>query len=381
MQYREYGKTGKMIAALGFGAMRLPKDEDYAVEIMQRYLDLGGNLIDTARAYGESERIVGQAIRGRRDQLYLSTKNHSLFQLEREPGLWREYFETSLQNLGVDRIDFYHVHDTKWEGFEEAFFAQGGPFEQMRQAQAEGMIDHLCFSSHDTPANIIKLIDLGVFAGMLVQYNMLDSLEAFGVHGHKEGASNEPPIAHAAEKGMGVLIMGPVAGGRLMSGPPDKLAAMLPGMVQSIPDLALRFVLANPGVTCALSGMSEIQHVEENLATASREEPLTKEEHEQIRQAVAQNEKLAELYCTGCNYCQPCPEGVAIRDIFAAMNYHRVWGLTDHAKHSYRRLGPDNSEGKMNAGACVECGECEEKCPQNIPIIEQLAESHAALSE
>ena len=368
MQYREYGNTGKMISALGFGAMRLPKDQDYAVEIMQRYLDLGGNLIDTARVYGESEKLVGRAIRERRDQMYLSTKNHSASQWQQKPELWREYFETSLKTLNVDRIDFYHVHDVKWEGFEEALFAKGGPLEQARQAQEEGIIDHLCFSSHEAPDNIIKLIDLGVFDGMIVQYNILDR-------------ANEEVIAYAHDKGMGVMIMGPIAGGRLMSGPGDQMKGMLPGQAKSIPDLALRFVLANPGVTCAMSGMSEIQQVEENCATASREEPLTEAEYEQIRQAVAQNEKLAELYCTGCNYCQPCPEGVAIPDIFAAMNYHRIWGLTDHAKGLYKPLGPDNTDGKMDATACVECSECEEKCPQNIPIIEQLKESHKALSE
>ncbi len=379
MQYREYGNTGKMISALGFGAMRLPQDEDYAVEIIRRYLDLGGNLIDTARAYGESEKIVGRAIKGRRDEVYLSTKNHSLGQSDRKPDLWREYFETSLRALEVDRIDFYHVHDIRWEGFEEVFFAGGGPLQQVRQAQEEGIVGHICFSCHDTPENIIKLIDLDVFAGMIVQYNILDRLETFGQRGRKVGTGNEPAIAHAAEKGMGVMIMGPLAGGRLMQGPGDKIKEMTPGEVSTVADLGLRFVLANPNVTCAMSGMNQMQHVEENMATASREEPLSEEEYEQIRQAVAQNEKLAELYCTGCNYCQPCPQGVAIPDIFAAMNYHRVWGLTDYAQGLYKQLGPENREGKMDATACVECGECEEKCPQNIPIIEQLKESHKVL--
>ncbi len=369
MQYREYGNTGKMISALGFGAMRLPKDDDYAVAIMQRYLDLGGNLIDTARGYGDgrSERLVGQAIQGRRDQVYLSTKNHSMAEGDRKPELWREYFEQSLANLGVDKIDFYHAHTIRWEGFMEVFTKPGGPLEMVQQAQEEGLIDHLCFSSHDTPENIIKLIDEGIFDGMIVQYNLLDR-------------ANEEAIAHAHSRGMGVLIMGPVAGGRLAK-PSDKIADMVEGQVASIPDLALRFVLANPHVACAMSGMNEMQQVEENCATASREEPLSDEELSAIREAVAENEKLVELYCTGCNYCQPCPEGVAIPDIFAAMNYHRVWGLTAHAKRQYAHLGPDNKDGKMDATACVECGECEEKCPQDIPIIQQLKESHEALSD
>lgn len=386
MQYREYGKTGKKISALGFGAMRLPKDdEDYAVEIMRRYLDLGGNLIDTARGYGESEKIVGRALKGRRDQVYLSTKNHSIMREVWEKGCkfssddWQRMVDESFEALQVDRIDFYHVHSITWQKYVEHFQPPSDAFKMIRRAQEEGRIEHLCFSSHDTPENIIKLIDEGIFDGILVQYNMLDRVPGAG--GHGAGVGNEPALAHAAEKGLGVMIMGPVAGGRLMRGPSDKIEKMMGGEFTSIPDLALRFVLANPNVTGALSGMNTLEMVEENCATASREEPLSEQELAAIRQAIAENEKLAELYCTGCGYCQPCPEGVAIPDIFQAMNYHRVWGLTDLAKHQYSRLGPDNDQGKLDASACVECGECEEKCPQHIPIIEQLKECHQVLSE
>ncbi len=374
MQYREYGNTGKMISALGFGAMRLPKDEDYAVEVIQRYLDLGGNLIDTARAYSNSEKLVGQAVQGRRDQVYLSTKNHAIEHGRHNPELWKQYMEESFKALGVDHIDFYHVHNVTWESVAGPFQEPGGPLEICQQALDEGIIGHLCFSSHDSPENIIKIIDTDLFDGMIVQYNILDSHQLFGADGHKRGTSNEPAIAHAHEKGMGVLIMGPVAGGRLVMGQSQQLKQMLTESTTSVPDLAIRFVLANPGVTAALSGMNTIQMVEENVASASHEQPLTEHEYQQIRAIVERNEKLAELYCTGCNYCQPCPQGVAIPKIFEAMNYHRVWGLTEHAKNMYRKL-------EINAEACVECGECEEKCPQHIPIIKQLKETHQTLSD
>ncbi len=380
MQYREYGNTGKMISALGFGAMRLPKDDDYAVAIIHRYLDLGGNLIDTARAYGESEKLVGRAIQGRRDDVYVSTKNHSLSRWGHKPELWERYLEESLENLGVDRIDFYHMHDIAWEGFMEVFTKPGGPVEMVRQAQEEGVIGHLCFSSHDSPENIIKLIDEDIFDGMIVQYNLLTASPEWMRERHG-GALYEEAIAHATERGMGVQVMGPLAGGRLVMGQTAKLAGKMADHVASAADLGLRFVLSNPNVTCAMSGMGNMQMVEENMATASRKEPLSPEELDSIRQAVQQNEELAQLYCTGCNYCQPCPQGVAIPDIFAAMNYHRVWGLTELAKRRYAHLGPNNKDGKMDATACVECGECEEKCPQNLPIIQQLKQSHEALSE
>jgi len=209
---------------------------------------------------------------------------------------------------------------------------------------------------------------------MIVQYNILDNMEAFGSHGHSGGASNEPAIACAHEKGMGVLVMGPVAGGRLLMGDPEQLKKMLTETTTSIPDLALRYVLANPGVSAALSGMSTIKMVEENVASASHKQPLSEAEQKDINEMIQRYEKLAELYCTGCEYCLPCPQGINIPKIFEAMNYHRVWGLTEHARSIYQNIDP-------NAEACVECGQCEEKCPQNIPIIERLKESHAALRE
>ncbi len=374
MQYREYGNTGKMITALGFGAMRLPDDEDYAVEVMQHYLDLGGNLIDTARAYGNSEKLVGRAIKGRRDQLYLSTKNHSMGQKEYTPDLWKQYMEQSFETLGVDRIDFYHAHSVTWEQISGPFQEPGGPLEICQQALDEGIISHLCFSSHDSPENIIKIIDTGFFDGMIVQYNILDNLQAFGSHGHSTGTSNEPAIAHAHEKGMGVLIMGPVAGGRLLMGDPKQLKKMLTKTTTTIPDLAIRYVLANPAVTAALSGMNTVKMVDENVASASHEEPLSEAEYQDINAMIQRYEKLAELYCSGCEYCLPCPQGINIPRIFEAMNYHRVWGLTQHARSIYQGIEP-------NAEACVECGQCEEKCPQNIPIIQRLKESHTALTE
>ena len=201
---------------------------------------------------------------------------------------------------------------------------------------------------------------------MLVQYNLLDRV-------------NEEAIALAAAKGMGVEIMGPVGGGRLGFAS-EQLAGTIDNMA-STPDLALRFVLSNPNISLALSGMNTLDMVEENCASASREEPLTDQEREQVLVAVKENERLSELYCTGCNYCMPCPQGVGIPQAFAAMNLHNVWGLTELAKQNYAQLGPDNKDGLLQADACVECAECEDKCPQNLPIIEQLAETHAALGD
>lgn len=369
MEYRTYGKTGKQVSILSFGAMRLPQDDDEAVTIMQRALDLGVNLIDTAMAYGNgrSERLVGQAVKGGRDQVYISTKN-----LPRDFTCkgWRERLEFSLSNLDTDYIDFYVlVHDTRWEVFNDKFRNPGQPIEEAMKARDEGLIRHFTFSSHDTPENIRKLIDTGLFEGMIVQYNLLDR-------------RNEEVIAYAHEQGLGVQIMGPVGGGRL--GMHSELLQTVVPSVQSTAELALRFVMANPHVTTAMSGMSTMQQVEENCRTANEAGPLTDQERAAVVEMLERNRKLAELYCTGCGYCMPCPQGVGIPQCFEAMIHHKVWGLTELARRRYRAIqrGEVKWQGQVvkAADACVECGQCEEKCPQGIPIIQQLKETHAALA-
>jgi predicted aldo/keto reductase-like oxidoreductase len=139
--------------------------------------------------------------------------------------------------------------------------------------------------------------------------------------------------------------------------------------------MALRFVLANPNVSCAISGMNTVEMVEENVAAASRPEPLSEAERAAVAEALEERKRLAELYCTGCNYCMPCPHGVDIPGNFSLMNYHRLFGLHEYGAAQYAEMG---EKGKW-ASACQECGECEPKCPQHIPIIEQLKETRQIL--
>jgi len=373
LQYRTYGKTGDKVSRLGFGAMRLPMvddhvDMDLAVSIIRRALDLGVNYVDSAVGYchGESQIAVGKAIKGRRDKLFVSTKNHYRGE---SPDEWQEYLDQSLERIDVDYIDFYHLHGFRWETYQNQV-GPGKPIERFRKAKEEGLIRHMCFSCHDSPENMMKLIDTGDFEGMLVQYNLLDR-------------RNEEAIAYAHEKGMGVAIMGPVGGGRLVA-PSDQIQNMVGGS-KSTPEVALRFVLSNPNVTLALSGMNSMEMVEENTATASREEPLSAEERQKVLDMLEETKKLSDLYCTGCGYCMPCPNDVDIPGNFSAMNYYRVFELKEYAREQYKRLGRkrrrDRTTVEAWAAACIECGECEPKCPQNIPIREQLKETHATLGE
>jgi hypothetical protein len=345
--------------------MRLPKlgkhlDVDLSVEIIRRALDLGVNYVDTAEGYdrGESESIVGKAIQGRREQVYLSTKNLC----RKSADEWQERLDGSLERLGVDYIDFYHLHAVRWNVYRR-LSRPGKTFERFWKAKQEGLFRHACFSSHDEPKNIVKLIDTGLFDGMLVQYNLLDR-------------ANEEVIAYAHEKGLGVAIMGPVGGGRLA--PPSERIRGMVGGAKSTPEIALRFVLSNPYVTLALSGMSSLDMVEENVATASRDEPLSAQERQRVSEALEETQRLLDLYCTGCGYCMPCPNNVSIVENLEALSYYKVWGLEGPARERYARLGKKGKKWTW-AAACTECGECEPKCPQNIPIRERLKETAATL--
>jgi predicted aldo/keto reductase-like oxidoreductase len=373
MLYRPFGNTGIEISRLGFGAMRLPQidrgvemvfDHEESIRILHRAFELGVNYIDTAPYYcdKQSEVIVGKALKGWRDRVYLSTKNP----VEDASGAhFRERLESSLKKLDTDAIDFYHMWGISWDAFEQKINVADGPLIQALRAKEEGLIRHLSFSFHDKPEAMIRLIDTGYFETVLCQYNMLDR-------------GNEASIAYAQEKGLGVVVMGPVGGGRL-GVPSDVIQKLIPGGARSSPELAFRFVFSNPNVTCALSGMSSLAMVEENARVASNAAGLDAAEVVAINAAMEQNKRLSELYCTGCAYCMPCPQEVNIPLNFQLMNYHRVYGLTDYSRQQYQKIGTTPWMKGKRAEACIECGECEEKCPQKLHIREQLLETAAAL--
>jgi predicted aldo/keto reductase-like oxidoreductase len=356
--------------------MRLPTLEDgtcdvqKSVPLWRRGIDLGINYIDTAHVYikGTSEVAVGQAIKGYdRESLYLATKIPVHEEKDAQPDVWRAKLEESLRRFDTPYIDFILFHGLRWGEFEGHVSKPGMTLDQARKAQSEGLVRHICFSSHDTTENVIKLINTGEFAAMLVQYNFLDR-------------HNEPAIARAADQDMGVAIMGPVAGGRLAT--PQGIVVDQEGMLQvKTPELALRFVWNNPGVSVALSGMNEMAQIEENVAAAERAAQMNEAQVAEINRLIQKNQKLADLYCTGCGYCIPCPNQVNIPENFRYMNWYRIWGLEEEAKKAYAKLSEQGAwtpwAGRikgLNAQACMQCGECEPKCPQNIPIIEQLQE-------
>ena len=374
MRFTTFGSTGIKISALGFGCMRFPMikvngrdvvDEDQVAEMIHRAYALGVNYYDSAYFYcnGLSEAALGKALQGFRDQVLVSTKSPG--HLLKKPGDFRRILEEQLQRLGTDVIDFYHFHGIGYDKFFAIDKLTNWQSEAFR-AREEGLIRQISFSFHDRPENMIKLIDLGLFTSVLCQYNAIDR-------------SNEPSIAYARAAGLGTVVMGPLGGGRV-SGLPADVAARLGVQVKSNAELALRFVFANPHIDCALSGMASLAMVEENAAIAARGDPLSQLEVKAINELMAENAKLAQLYCTGCGYCMPCPAQVNIPHTFKMMNIYRIYGIKEYARSGYADIGVNQwLPGKL-ADACTACGLCETKCPQKLPIRKQLKESHEALA-
>jgi len=332
MIYRKFGKTGVMVSALGFGTMRMPQyqkgedwfvDDEKAIPLLERAYELGINYFDTAYGYnnGKGEFTVGKAIRKFRDKVYLSTKLPMWYVEKRED--YRRILEEQLIKLDTGHIDFYHFHAVNKDVFDNRII-KFSLMEEARRAKEEGLIRHISFSFHDKPEVLKEIVDTGFFETLLCQYNLIDR-------------GNEDAMAYAAQKGVGVAVMGPVAGGRL-SGPSEVLEKHTGGRKMKAAETALRFVFSNPNISCVLSGMQDIGMLEENVRIASDEKLLSGQENEDIKSLYEKTGKIADLYCTGCEYCLPCDEGIRIPDIFRMLINHEVYGLRDLARNEYEAL-------------------------------------------
>lgn len=379
MIYRRFGNTGENVSAIGFGCMRFPEiekdgrwsvDQEKVDEMIRCAYERGINYFDTAPYYchHNSEEAVGRAVKPFRDKVLISTKLPG-GDLKKADDFWR-FLEQSLTRLQTGYVDFYHVWGTNYNAF-KAEIVERGVLPLVRQAKEQGMIRHFSFSFHDKHENIQKIIELAQAEGvpmesMLVQYNMLDR----GV---------EDMLVYAnGQKGLGTVAMGPVGGGRLAARTKftDSLAGDT-GLTSY--ELAFRFVLGNPNVCCALSGMQNLEMVKQNCAIAESDRPLSEDEWRQLGEAVERLRRFSDLYCTGCGYCQPCPVGIDIPHIFDQFTHHNVYGLSENAKNGWRNYVNDR-HGKTSAD-CVNCGQCEKKCPQKLQIRDQLKRVEEILSK
>ena len=375
MQYRKFGNTGVEISALGFGCMRLPEieqpdgsfiiDQEKTDAMLRHAYDLGVNYFDTAPYYchKNSEVAVGKALKPIRDKVYISTK--CPLEVVKSAEDFEATLDASLKNLDTDYVDFYHFWGISQKAFDEIIVPLG-LLEKAEELKKKGKIRHIYFSFHDKPEALKHIIDHAPqLESVLLQYNLLDR-------------ANEEMIAYAAEKGLGVVVMGPVGGGRLAA--PTELAQKLGTGNLNTYELAFRFVLGNPGVSCALSGMQTYEMVDQNAAVASLEEPMTEQQWKDVGDALENLKKFSELYCTGCAYCQPCPKGIEIPKIFQAYTYHNVYGLSELAKKSFQNYVNDEKKPGATLKDCANCGFCERKCPQHLKVRELLKKAEDVLN-
>ncbi len=377
MQYRILGDTGLKVSILGYGCMRLPikdssktdVDEEEAIRLIRLGIDGGINIVDTAYRYhgSKSEIILGKALKdGYREKVLVETKLFTpKLKISNDFDI---LLDEQLKKLDVDYIDIYLVHSLTFQRYIN-IIEKLNIAEKVQNAKKVGKIKHFGFSSHDSPENIRKLIETGIFEIMLVQYNLLSK-------------DNDEIIKYAAEKGLGVVLMGPNAGGRLGLEPPENMKDLLTKGRNNFIDLSLKFVWSNPGVTVALSGMNSEEMVKDNLALASQKEVILHSEEQQRVDKIALGYKeLAEIGCTQCGYCEPCDEGVSIKLIMALLMISvGNAGDWEDAKAKYKAIGSSTRYPGKRADACIECGNCEERCPEEIPIISRLKQANKLLT-
>ena len=373
MQYRTFGKTDFKPSALGFGAMRLPQkdggiDEALAIRMVRHAIEQGVNYVDTAWVYhgGQSEPLVGRALRdGYRDRVMIATKM-PCWKVERREQL-DEIFEQQLKNLQTDRIDCYLFHSlfsSTWQKMKDL-----RALEWAEEKIAQGKIGYLGFSFHDElPVFKAILSDYDKWTFCQIQYNYMDVHYQAGVEG----------LRLAAEKGLAVVIMEPLLGGRLAGMPPPEIRQIWDSapVRRSPAEWALQWVWSQPEVSLLLSGMSTMEQVEQNLASAghARVGSLSAADLAVVERGRTMFKSLVPIPCPQCNYCQPCPKGIAIPEILELYNLSSAYHNTEASRASYEWIRES-----ARAHNCVACGECEKKCPQKIAIIEWLKKADAIL--
>ena len=381
MLYRKLSKTGIDLSILGFGCMRLPtldhKPEkiDYpkAAQLLHYAIDHGVNYVDTAYFYhsavfgqrGESEPFVGEALSGGwRKKVHLATKM-PLFYLKQKEQM-DTFLEEQLERLKTDYLDFYLLHGLDGETWDK--MKNLGVREFMDKKKAEGKFRFPAFSFHGQAKDFIRICDEYDWTFAQIQYNYMDTDFQAGYKGLK----------YAADKGIGIVVMEPLKGGKLAQKLPSEMMSVIneSSIKRSPAEWALRFVWNETAVASLLSGMNTMEQVVENIKVADEGLPnsLTRDEiliFDKLRNAMGARMKAD---CTSCRYCMPCASGVDIPDVLTALNNAAMWDDPNPWLTGYVRIN-----GK--AGKCTECKDCEKICPQELPVSALMKEAVSLFRE
>jgi predicted aldo/keto reductase-like oxidoreductase len=368
VQYRKDIKSGNELSALGFGCMRFPKsfgafDIKKSESLVMRAIEGGVNYFDTARLYQGNEEALGTILAnnpGSRDKIHLATKLPVF--LTRSARDIDAHFNASLEKLKTDHVDYYLMHMLSQKSAWETLCGMGIE-EWIVQKKKSGQIVRICFSFHGLRDEFMQILDAYDWDMAQIQYNYSDENYQAGVEGLK--------AAH--NKGIPVVIMEPLLGGRLANRLPQ---AALDAFHQTHADWSaaawgLNWLWNQKEVTVVLSGMNEMEQLEDNLAAVENARPLNETEMATIAAAQRIFNASNKIKCTGCSYCIPCPRDINIPDCFSAYNMSFQTGVLRGVRLYGQSIG-FTSKNMHNAGRCIGCGKCEKHCPQNLPIRESL---------
>ncbi|MGB7054264.1 MAG: aldo/keto reductase [bacterium] len=379
MIFREFGHSGVKVSQLGFGAMRFPLTEEYdpttidgpeATRMLHYAIDNGINYIDTAYPYHRqtSESFVGRALKGcYRQKVYLATKMPVwLVKSKGDPG---KYFDEQLQRLQTDCIDMYLLHSLGKNAWEKVREYEVLDF--LNGILKAGKTRFVGFSYHDDLSLFKEIVDAYAWAFCLMQLNYVDDHYQAGLEG----------LQYAHEKGLSAMIMEPLRGGKLANRVPKEVLNIIEQSQwkQTPAEYALRWVLNRPEVSCVLSGMSSLEQVKRNIGFAADDHrnSLTPAELALYARAKEFYQSRTKVDCTQCGYCMPCPQKIPISFILELYNDACMYDAVEDSRWMYRVfVKPEN-----RADQCTECGECEEKCPQHIQIMDSLEEAHRLLKQ
>ena len=375
MLYREDQKNGGSLSQLGFGCMRFPRkgvaiDLGKSAEMVKLAIESGVNYFDTAYIYPGNEAALGQILSGGlREKVNIATKM-PLFLVRSEKD-FDKFFAQSLENLKTDHIDYYMLHMLTDFGYFDKVRSLGAT-EWMTKEKERGRAKNMGFSFHGSYASFTKIIDAYPWDFCMIQYNYLDENHQAGTAGLK----------YAHSKGLPVIVMEPLRGGKLASGLPEvaKREFLAVEAERTPADWALRWILNHPEVNVVLSGMGRPEELVQNIETASiaKAGAMSAEELAAVAKVAQIMRANIKTECTGCGYCMPCPAGVDIPEAFSRLN-EGVLLKRFHIIKNYMMSAGVLAEKPGFASQCKKCGKCERHCPQGIKIMETLVEARKYL--